>query len=271
MDDQRQPGAIRIGIGGWSYPPWRGSFYPKGLTQKRELEYAARHLTSIEINATFYRTQKPETFARWHDDTPDDFVFAVKGPRYTTSRAVLAETRSSIERFFSSGLLALKTKLGPINWQFMPTKRFEPDDFAAFLDLLPANLDGRALRHAVEVRNRSFRSPDLVALARARGVAIVVAGESRYPQIADLTAPFVYVRLMGTQAAEPLGHSSGVLDRWVGYARTWQAGGCPADLEAISAEPGDSHARDVFIYVISGDKVRNPAAAMSLIERLNQG
>ncbi len=148
--------SIRVGIGGWTFEPWRGTFYPPDLTQKRELEFASRHVTAIEINGTFYGTQKPESFARWHAETPDDFVFALKGPRYTTNRRVLAEAGPSVERFLGSGLLELKHKLGPINWQFPPTKQFDPVDFEAFLTLLPAERDGHALRHVVEVRHASF-------------------------------------------------------------------------------------------------------------------
>ncbi len=261
-------GRIRIGIGGWSFPPWRGPFYPDGLAQKGELAYAARQLSSIEINATYYRTQKPASFARWHDETPDDFVFAVKAPRYATTRPRLAEAGESIGRFFSSGVLELKDKLGPINWQFMPTRKFEEDDFAAFLDLLPKAIDGRPLRHAIEVRHDSFRSPDFVAMAREHGAAIVVAADSRYPQIADRTAPFVYVRLMGAREGEPLGYAPPALDLWTERAGLWSAGQDPAGLTTMAAQPADGATCDVFIYLISGDKVRNPAAAVALIERL---
>ncbi len=267
MSEQRR-GAIRIGIGGWSFPPWRGPFYPEGLAQKGELAYAARRLSSIEINATYYRTQKPASFARWHDETPDDFVFAVKAPRYATTRPRLAEAGASIGRFFASGVLELKDKLGPINWQFMPAKKFEADDFAAFLDLLPKAVDGRPLRHALEARHDSFRSPDFVAMARDHGVAIVVAADSRHPQIAEPTAPFAYVRLMGAREAEPLGYPPNALDLWAERAGRWSAGGIPEGLSAVAAQPADGAARDVFIYLISGDKIRNPAAAMALIERL---
>ena len=174
-------GRIRIGVGGWTFEPWRGTFYPDELAQKRELEYASRKLTSIEINGTYYGSQKPESFARWHDETPDDFVFAVKGPRFATNRRVLAEAGESIERFFASGVMELKDKLGPVNWQFMATKKFDPDDFAAFLALLPDRVEGRAVRHAVEVRHASFATADFVALARAQAVAVVVAGDADYP------------------------------------------------------------------------------------------
>lgn len=261
---------IRIGVGGWTFAPWRGAFYPDGLPQKRELEYASRRLTSIEINGTFYGSQKPESFAKWHDETPDDFVFALKGPRFVTNRKALAEAGESVERFFRSGVLLLKDKLGPVNWQLMPTKTFDPEDFAAFLRLLPRSVEGRAIRHAVEVRHPSFRCPELVAVAREHGVAVVVAGDSAYPLIADPTAPFVYVRIMGTAETEPLGYAAQDLDRWAERAQAWKAGRVPADLEPL-APVADSAGRDVFLYVISGFKERNPAAAMALIERVRTG
>jgi len=266
---------IRIGIGGWTYEPWRGTFYPADLTQKRELEFASRKLTSIEINGTYYGSQKPESFARWHDETPDDFVFALKGPRFATNRRVLAEAGPSIERFIASGILELKDKLGPINWQFMATKKFDAADFAAFLKLLPASHEGRRLRHAVEVRHDSFRSPDFVALLRDHDVAIVVAGDADYPQIADVTAPFVYARIMGTRDSEPAGYAAAELDRWAKAAEAWAAGGTAEGLETAGAPAsGASRAamaeRDVFLYVISGFKERNPQAAMALIERVDR-
>jgi uncharacterized protein YecE (DUF72 family) len=259
---------IRIGVGGWTFEPWRGAFYPKGLAQSRELEYASSKLTSIEINGTFYGSQKPTSYAKWHDETPDDFVFSLKGPRFATNRRVLAEAGESIERFFKSGVTNLKAKLGPINWQFATTKRFDPEDFAAFLRLLPASVDGLAIRHVVEVRNESFQTPEFVALARTHGVAIAIAGDSKYPQIADLTAPFVYARIMGTTDSEAAGYSSSALDLWADRAKTWAAGGAPTDLKtAAPLQPGDA-GREVFLYVISGAKERNPAAAMALIERV---
>jgi uncharacterized protein YecE (DUF72 family) len=265
----RNPRAkIRIGVGGWTYEPWRGAFYPDGLAQRRELEYAGSKLTSIEINGTYYGSQKPESFAKWRDETPDDFVFALKATRYATNRRVLAEAEPTIERFFKSGVTELKSKLGPINWQFATTKRFEPDDFAAFLKLLPSSVGGLAIRHAVEVRNASFRTPEFIALARAHGVAVVISGDSEYPQIADVTAPFVYARIMGTAKEEEAGYSDAALDLWAARAKTWAAGGSPQDLETVAAGPPDARAREVFLYVISGAKERNPAAAIALIERV---
>lgn len=258
---------IRIGIGGWTYAPWRGAFYPKGLPHKSELSHAARVLTSIEVNGTFYRSQTPEIFARWHDETPEGFVFALKAPRFGTNHRVLAEAGPSIERFLESGLTAPKDKLGPINWQFVPTKAFDPDDIEAFLRLLPRSVEGRALRHAVEVRHNSFRTPELIALARAYDVAIVVAGDSDYPQIADPTAPFVYAGIMGTSEGHDAGYAPEALDQWAARAKAWAAGDQPPGLERVESEsPG--RPRDVFLYVISGFKERNPAAALALIERL---
>jgi uncharacterized protein YecE (DUF72 family) len=265
---------IRIGVGGWTYEPWRGPFYPAGLAQKRELEYASRKLTSIEINGTFYGAQRPESFTKWHDETPDDFVFAVKAPRFATHRRALAEAGDSIERFFSSGVMQLKKKLGPINWQLPPTKKFDAEDFQAFLRLLPARVDGQPVRHAVEVRHESFRDATFISLVREHDVAVVVAGDSQYPQIADVTAPFVYARIMGTVESEAYGYSDGALDVWADRIRRWALGGIPEGLET-AAEPAGSRDdkkadRDVYLYVISGFKTLNPAAGMALIERVGR-
>jgi uncharacterized protein YecE (DUF72 family) len=263
-------GRIVVGVGGWSFPGWRGPFYPAGLAQKRELAYAAEHLTSIEINATFYRTQKRESFEKWRDETPAGFVFSVKAPRYATNRPALADAGASIERFFTSGVMALGDKLGPILWQLSPFKRFEPADVAAFAVLLPKAVDGRPIRHALEARHRSFIDPEFVAIAAEHGLAIVVAGDAKYPEIADPTAPFVYARIMGTTASEPLGYAPAALDLWAARARTWAAGGIPEGLARIAPQPAEPRpgGRDVYLYVISGEKARNPAAAMALIERL---
>ena len=259
---------IRVGIGGWTYEPWRGPFYPKDLPQRRELEYASRRLTSIEINGTYYGSQKPESFAKWHAETPDDFVFAVKGPRFATNRRVLAEAGQSIERFFTSGVMELKDKLGPVNWQFMGTKKLDLDDLAAFIALLPRSVEGRAVRHALELRHDSFRSPEVVALAREHGIAIVVAADGPYPQIADVTAPFVYARIMGTAEDHAAGYPDAALDDWAERARAWAAGKVPAGLDHVTDAKADGRERDVFLYVISGFKERNPAAAMALAERV---
>jgi uncharacterized protein YecE (DUF72 family) len=259
---------IRIGVGGWTYEPWRGAFYPKDLPQTRELEYASRRLTSIEINGTYYGAQKAATFAKWRDATPEGFVFSVKAPRYAMNRRVLASAGPSITRFLEGGVTELEAKLGPINWQFLPTKQFEPGDFAAFLELLPKKADGRPLRHVVEVRHESFRCAQFVALARKHGVAIAIAGDSKHPQIADPTAPFVYVRIMGTQPKQTLGYSTADLERWALWAREWAAGKTPAGLECVAPTRAGEEPRDVYLYVISGHKVLNPAAAAALIERI---
>ncbi|MFC0692432.1 DUF72 domain-containing protein [Paraburkholderia humisilvae] len=261
---------MRVGIGGWTFAPWRGLFYPEDLTQKRELEYASRQLTTIEINGTFYGSQKPESFAKWHDETPDDFVFSLKAPRFATHRRVLAEAGESIERFLASGVLELKEKLGPINWQFAPTKQFDEPDFDAFLSLLPKHAGGRALRHAVEVRHESFRDEAFVELARKHGVAIVIAGDSRYLQIADVTAPFVYARIMGTLDVFEHGYADDALDLWTGRMRAWASGDQPAGLDTVAKQVAGKSPRDVFLYVISGYKERNPAAGIALLERLKK-
>ncbi|WP_028228006.1 DUF72 domain-containing protein [Paraburkholderia ferrariae] len=260
---------IRVGIGGWIYPDWRGAFYPDGLAQRRELEYASRHLTTIEINSTYYGAQRPESFARWRDETPDDFVFAVKAPRFAMNRRVLAEAGPTIERFLTGGVLRLGAKLGPINWQLTPGKRFDPEDYARFLELLPTEAEGVPLRHALEVRDASFCAPEFVELARHHAAAIVVSGDSDYTQIADASAPFVYARIMGTRENEPLGYSAGELDQWAERARIWAGGGTPGDLATFGKPLAAKAGRDVFLYVISGYKTRNPAAAMALTERLN--
>jgi uncharacterized protein YecE (DUF72 family) len=261
---------IRVGIGGWVFEPWRGVFYPKGLPHTRELAHASRNLTSIEINGTFYGSQKPASFRRWADETPDDFVFSLKGPRYATHRRVLAEARESIERFFASGVLELKSKLGPVLWQFPPTKAFAADDFAAFLALLPQRLDGAGLRHAVEVRHESFLTPEFVELLRKHSVAVAAIESDKHPLIADVTSDFVYARLQRTSEKLGTGYAPKALAAWAKRAQAWADGSAPADLPTIAAARADAKKakRDVFIYMIAGAKVRAPAAAMALIKRL---
>lgn len=260
-------GKIRVGIGGWVFEPWRGTFYPQGLAQKRELEYASAKLSTIEINGTYYGSQKPESFRRWHDETPDGFVFALKGPRFASNRRVLAEAGPSIEKFFESGVAALKQKLGAINWQFAPTKKFDAEDFEAFLDLLPKTHDGVDIRHAVEVRHESFKVKEFIELLRKHGVAVVTAADSDYPQIGDVTAPFVYARIMGTDEKEKLGYAKKALDGWAARAKDWAAGRVPKGIDAVA--PGKPMpVRDVFLYVIAGAKIRNPLAAMAIADRL---
>jgi uncharacterized protein YecE (DUF72 family) len=260
---------ICVGIGGWTYAPWRGTFYPKGLKHAEELGYAGRHLTSIEINGTFYRLQKPESFRRWAAETPEHFVFALKAPRVTTHRRVLAEAGPSVQRFLGSGITELGSKLGPILWQFPPYTVFHEDDFTAFLDFLPERWEGQRLRHAVEARHDSFGSPAFIALLRRRRIAHVFVDSDKHPAIADPTADFIYARLQRTQEKQKTGYAPAALDRWAERAREWTAGGIPGDLPVLTPAPGRQK-RDCFIYFISGAKLRAPAAAMALIERLNK-
>ncbi len=261
--------AIHIGIGGWDFDPWRGSFYPAGLAKAKQLHFASRRLTAIEINATYYKLQRPELYERWAAEVPDEFTFAIKGSRYCTNRKVLAEGGEAIERFCGQGITRLGARLGPILWQFMATKRFDADDIARFFDLLPRELDGVRLRHAVEVRHDSFRDARFVDLARAAGVAICYDDSDDYPAIADPTADFAYARLMRSREEEPEGYAAAELDRWADVARAWSQGaahGLAAVAGSTSATP-----RDVFMFVIAGAKLRAPAAAQALIARTDEG
>jgi len=243
-------GTIRAGMGGWTFEPWRGVFYPKGLSQKKELEFASRAVTSIEINGTYYSTFKPESWRKWRDETPDEFVFAVKASRFCTNRKVLAEAGPSVERFVAQGLTELGPKLGPINWQFATSKKFEPEDFEAFLALLPKEQDGVALRHALEVRNASFATAEFYELARKYGAAIVHARGEGFPEIDEPTADFTYARLMSSQEDLDAGLTDKEMLDIAAQTRTWAKRG------------------DVFVYFIAGAKVRNPAAAQALIAKL---
>jgi uncharacterized protein YecE (DUF72 family) len=261
-------GSIHIGIGGWDFDPWRGTFYPPGLAKTKQLEFLGTQLNATEINATYYKTQSPGLFARWAKLVPDGFTFAVKASRFCTNRRVLAEAGESIGKFCAQGFTELGDKLGPILWQFMPTKQFDRDDFRAFLMLLPTSRDGIALRHAVEVRHESFRCREFIALARASNVAIVFADHATYPEIADLTADFAYARLQQAKEAEAAGYSASALECWAAIVRGWAAGESPAGLDYVSDARAPRKPRDVFAFFISGDKVRNPAAALALRERL---
>ena len=260
-------GQIRVGVGGWSYELWRGTFYPEKHPQKRELEYASRQLTSIEINSTYYGSQKLETFVMWREETPDDFVFSVKAPRFATQRKVLSAAGESIERFFKSGVLALGSKLGPINWQLMPSTRFNEPDMRGFLSLLPKRVDGVDLRHALEVRNASFSEPEFIALAKEFEVAIVLAVDSDYPEIADNTSSFCYLRIMGTSEDEPDGYNTHKLSQWAQRLHALAAGE-PVKALRTNGEAHTSPPLDVFAYFISGAKIRNPAAAKALLQKL---
>ena len=241
-------GKIHIGIGGWTYEPWRGAFYPEGLSQKRELEYASRRLTSIEINGTYYSTFKPASWAKWREETPDGFVFAVKGSRYCTNRKELAGAGEAVARFTGQGLTELGDRLGPINWQFMGTKKFDAADTEAFLRLLPREVRGLPLRHTLEVRHESFKDERFYDLARRHNVAIVFADDDKFPAIDEPTADFAYARLMRTREDVETGYTPAEIGEWARRARSW-------------AERGDA-----FVYFISGAKLRAPAAAQALIQ-----
>ncbi len=264
----RAPSRIRAGTGGWTYAPWRSNFYPAGLVQRRELEYASRHVTAIEINGTFYGAQKPASYAAWRAQTPDGFVFSLKAPRYATERTELASAGTTIKAFVFGGLAELGDRLGPINWQLPETKRFERDDLAAFFDLLPRELDGRPLRHVIEVRDASFADPAYVALARSHNVATVFTDSPEYPSIADVTGDFVYARLRCCEKAIPTGYSPQALDAWARRAREWMHGRGADDLPRVDTTEHASGERDVFVYFINGAKERAPAAAMALLDRL---
>lgn len=264
------PGGIHVGIGGWTYAPWRGSFYPPGMRQSGELAYAASRLTSIEINGTFYRTQSPDTFRKWAKAVPPGFRFAVKGHRHVTHRPRLTEADDAIRHFLASGVTELGDRLGPLLWQFPPTTAFEPADFRAFLELLPRELDGVTLRHAVDVRHPSFASRAFVELLRDAGVAVVYTDHPAYPSIADVTAPFVYLRLQRGRDELPEGYSREALSDWVGRLRQWAAGEAPADVPLLGERPQRAP-RDVYVYFIHGGKNRAPAAALALIAMLQGG
>jgi uncharacterized protein YecE (DUF72 family) len=245
------PGTVRVGIGGWSFAPWRGVFYPAGLRQKDELSFATSQMTAIEINATYYSTQSPKSFANWAAAAPEGFEFSAKASRFCTNRKVLAEAGPSIEKYIGQGLSELGDTLGPIVWQFAATKKFDAQDFAAFLDLLPERLEGRKLRHALDVRNASFDDPAFIELAKAKGMAIVHSDHPEYPLIEADTADFIYARVMKAQDDLDAGYSSADLDAWADKARQWAADG-----------------KDVYLFFISGAKFRNPAAARAVIDRL---
>lgn len=247
---KKKPARVLVGIGGWTYEPWRGLFYPKGLSQKKELEFASRALTSIEINGTYYSSFKPATWAKWREETPDGFVFAVKASRYCTNRRELGAAAESIDRFIHQGLSQLKDRLGPINWQFMATKKFDPTDFEAFLKLLPREVDGLELRHALEVRSPTFIDERFYDLARKYNAAIVFADDDDFPEIDEATADFSYARLMRTAPDVKTGYKPAALDGWAKRAKSWAKRG------------------DAFVYFISGAKERAPAAAQALIERV---
>ncbi len=262
-------GGIYLGVGGWTFEPWRGVFYPEKLSQKKELEYASRHLTAIEINGTYYSTFKPDSWKKWRDETPDGFVFTVKGSRFTTNRRELAAAGESLERFFGQGMEELGDRLGPIFWQLPHTKKFDAKDLEAFFKLLPKTLGGRPLRHALEPRNDSFCNADYPALLREHGVANIYAKHLKYPEIADVTSGFVYARLQTGSDEVETSYTPAELDVWAGRLKIWASGGAPEGLPIMDAghKPAATP-RDVFAFIIHEGKVRAPAGAMALIERV---
>jgi uncharacterized protein YecE (DUF72 family) len=285
-------GNIRVGVSGWRYPPWRGVFFPKGLRQKDELSFAASSFRSIEINGTFYRLQRPDSFARWHDETPDDFVFTVKAPRYITHVRRLKDIEAPMANFIASGLLRLGHKLGPILWQFPPRLKFDSALFDSFLTRLPQDSDqaialgrrhdgfmqsrvwlqadkSRPLRHAIEIRNESFRSPAFIALLQHHRTALVCADTVQWPRMMDITADFVYCRLHGSEVLYASGYDDAALDAWAARAKAWASGREPEDAERV-AKPAKlaPQGRDVFIFFDNDVKVRAPANAASLAARL---
>jgi uncharacterized protein YecE (DUF72 family) len=286
---------VRIGISGWRYPPWRGVFYPKGLPQRRELEYAGRCFDSVEVNGSFYSLQMPASYAAWRDATPEGFVFAIKGPRYLTHMLRLRNIDTALANFLASGPLRLHDKLGPILWQFPPTLRYDPERFAAFLALLPTDTDGalriarrrdvermrgrsalsidhnRPLRHAVEVRHPSFCQPEFLAQLRHHGVAWVVADTAgKWPYAEDVTADFVYVRLHGDTELYASGYSDVALRHWADRIRHWAGGRESADARRIGPPAGCRRQRDVYCYFDNDAKVHAPFDARSLMRMLDR-
>jgi uncharacterized protein YecE (DUF72 family) len=264
------PGAIdgiRVGIGGWTFAPWRDNFYPKGLVQRRELEYASRHVSAIEINGTWYGAQKPPTYAKWRDETPEGFVFSAKAPQRITMSRALAKTGPQVEDFLG-GIATLGDKLGPVVWQFEKGRSVDREALAEFAALLPHEVDGRRVRHVLSVRDPAVVDADFVALARRHGLAMVFSDSPDYPSFADVTADFVYARLTRSRSGIATGYPDDELDAWARRAREWAAGQDPADLPRIAPPHGTSSPREVFLYFISAAKERNPAAAMALLQRL---
>jgi len=259
---------IRVGIGGGVYEPWRDNFYPAGWPQTRELEYASRRLSAIEINGTYYSTPTRQSVAKWRDSTPEDFVFSLKASRFATNRRVLAEAGESVARFIGSGITELGPKLGPIVWQFAPTKRFDPVDFEAFLKLLPGSADGLPLRHVMDVRHESFKTPEYLALARRHGVGTVLTESDDYPALFDPQAGLVYARIMRTESALSEGIAPQTLDQLAASVQLLRSGGLPAGMPMVAAREAPIMPRDVYVFFISGAKERAPAAAMALMQRL---
>lgn len=285
--------AIRIGISGWRYARWRGTFYPAGLAQRRELDYAAGCFPSVEINGSFYSLQRPDSFQRWHDETPEDFVFSVKGPRFITHMKRLRDCEQALANFFASGILRLGAKLGPVLWQLPPTLRFDAELLDAFLGSLPrdseaalararkrdtALMQGRSalaidrnrpIRHALEVRHDSFCDPACMRLLRRHNVAVVVADTAgKFPYLEDVSADFVYVRLHGDAQLYASGYSDTALDRWAARIAAWASGAEPDDAARVGARARKRAMRDVYCYFDNDMKVHAPFDARGLMQRL---
>lgn len=258
---------IRVGVGGWTFAPWRSNFYPQGLVQRRELEFASRQLSAIEINGTYYGTQKPATYAKWRDETPPGFVFSAKAPKRITQSRQLAATGAQVEDFIG-GIATLQDRLGPLVWQFDAGTRVDHAALDAFLALLPRKVDGRALRHVLDVRDPRAVDAGLVALARQHGVALVYTDSEEHPNLADLTGGFVYARLMRSRADVASGYPQAELRAWATRARAWAGGGAPPDLPTLAEAMPASGPRDVFVFFIAAAKERNPAAAIALLRLL---
>ena len=269
MNKTKKVRHFHVGIGGWTFEPWRGVFYPKGLTQAKELAYAGEQLSSIEINGTYYGSQKPESFRKWAREVPDGFVFSVKGPRFAVNRRVLSEAGDSIKKFYDSGVTELGDRLGPVLWQFAPTKQFEEKDFGGFLELLPKERDGIKLKHVVEVRHDSFKAPAFISLMRQFAIPVVYAHHAKYPEIADITGDFIYARLQQGSDDEKACYPAKAINAWTKRIETWADGGAPDDLPYVDAKnKAPKKQREVFAYFITEGKVRAPFGAMALMEKL---
>jgi uncharacterized protein YecE (DUF72 family) len=287
-------GQIRIGISGWRYKGWRGTFYPEKLPHRRELEFAAQHFDTIELNGSFYSLQRPQSFAQWHDETPDDFVFALKGSRYLTHMLKLTNAETPLANFFAQGVLRLGRKLGPILWQFPPQFAFHPEKLQAFFDLLPRThrhaaalarnhdqrLKGRSwleieadlpIRHAVEIRHASCECPEFITLLRKNRIGLVVADTVDWPLLMDVTAHFVYCRLHGSEELYSSGYEADAINTWARRVVAWSRGREAVNGKRAHPKPGPKRAsRDVYIYFDNDAKVRAPFDAQSLRRRVNE-
>ncbi|GAA0240655.1 DUF72 domain-containing protein [Rhodanobacter caeni] len=277
MTSPRQPkaastphGQIRVGVGGWVYAPWRDNFYPADLLRRQELDYASRHLRAIEVNGTYYGAQKPATYAKWAEATPPGFVFSLKAPRYITESRPLANSGKGVDSFIYGGIEEMGDRLGPILWQLPPSRKFDPDDLGAFLQALPRVLNGRPLRHVLEVRNPGFLCPAYVELARQHAIPTVFTDSPKFPSLADLTGDFVYARLMRSAEDIATGYAAAALDQWAAHVRAWAAGHDIDALPHVGATQPAGPPREVFVFFISSAKLRNPAAAMALQERVDR-